>query len=307
MFRAFFVFVNLLAMVSSAHSQIPSVSAGSIKRFENFSSDFVTPRNIDVWLPEGYSDEKKYAVLYMHDGQMLFDSTITWNHQAWEVDDIATKLQLAGKVTNFIVVGIWNGGLTRHKDYFPQRPFDNLPQVNKDTITQQLRNAGRINETFQPVSDNYLLFLTKELKPFIDRTFSVKKGRRHTMIAGSSMGGLISMYAVCEYPEIFGAAACLSTHWPGVFSLTNNPMPDAFVAYLKSNLPLPGKNRIYFDFGDQTLDALYPECQKKVDQVMREAGFDHTNWQTAYFPGADHSEKAWRNRLDTVLKFLGGK
>lgn len=294
-------------MVSSSHSQIPSVSAGSIKRFENFSSDFVTPRNIDVWLPEGYSDEKKYAVLYMHDGQMLFDSTITWNHLAWEVDDVATKLQLAGKVTDFIVVGIWNGGLTRHKDYFPQRPFDNLPQVNKDTITQQLRNAGRINETFQPVSDNYLLFLTKELKPFIDRTFSVKKGRRHTMIAGSSMGGLISMYAVCEYPEIFGAAACLSTHWPGVFSLTNNPMPDAFVAYLKSNLPLPGKNRIYFDFGDQTLDGLYPECQRKVDQVMREAGFDHTNWQTAYFPGADHSEKAWRNRLDTVLKFLAGK
>ena len=77
-------------------------------------------------------------------------------------------------------------------------------------------------------SDAYLKFLVTELKPFIDSTFSVATDRSNTFIAGSSMGGLISMYAVCEYPAVFGGAACLSTHWPGIFTAENNPIPEAF-------------------------------------------------------------------------------
>ena len=71
-------------------------------------------------------------------------------------------------------------------------------------------------------SDNYLKFLVKELKPFIDSSFSTLKDQQNTFIAGSSMGGLISMYAICEYPLVFGGAACLSTHWPGIFTMINN-------------------------------------------------------------------------------------
>ena len=77
---------------------------------------------MEVWLPEGYSTNKKYAVLYMHDGQMLYDANTSWNKQSWDVDDVATKLMHEGKVKDFIVVGIWNGGKTRHSDYFPQKP-----------------------------------------------------------------------------------------------------------------------------------------------------------------------------------------
>ncbi len=286
------------------HAQLPKVSSGSIKRYENFTSAFVTARNVDVWLPDGYSSEKKYAVLYMHDGQMLYDTAITWNHAAWNADDMISKLQSEGKLINVIVVGVWNSGNTRHADYFPQKPYESLTQIQKDSITAQLQRAGRTKDIFQPVSDNYLKFLVTELKPFIDKTYSTKTNKEKTFIMGSSMGGLISMYAICEYPQVFGGAACLSTHWPGVWSLENNPVPDAFINYLKTHLPNPRIHKIYFDCGDQALDALYPPIQKKVDEVMQQQGYDTKHWQTKYFPGENHSEQSWSKRLDIPLLFL---
>lgn len=186
-------------------------SSGKIDKYEDFPSKFVTARNVEVWIPEGYSRKKKYGVLYMHDGQMLFDSSTSWNKQSWDVDNVAAKLFQEGKVQDFIVVGVWNGGKTRHADYFPQKPFESLSKEGKDFVTKQLQTAGRTNEIFHPVSDNYLKFLATELKPFIDKKYSVYTDRKHTFIAGSSMGGLISMYAICEYPDLFGGAACLST------------------------------------------------------------------------------------------------
>lgn len=278
--------------------------AGKIDLYENFSSKFISARNVEVWLPEGYNAKKKYAVLYMHDGQMLYDASNSWNKQSWDVDDVATKLIQEGKVHDFIVVGVWNGGKTRHTDYFPQKPFESLTYKQKEFVNNQLQNKAENAETFKPVSDNYLKFLVAELKPFIDKKYAVSKDKSHTFIAGSSMGGLISMYAICEYPNVFGGAACLSTHWPGIFSVENNPIPDAFVNYLKLKLPKPQTHKIYFDYGDQTLDALYPPLQKKADEVMKLKGFTDKNWITKFFPGQDHSEKSWNARLDIPLLFL---
>lgn len=293
-----------LSCLATEAQQIPAVSSGKIERIQNFQSAFVTERNVDVWLPEGYNPKKKYAVLYMHDGQMLYDSSTTWNHQAWEVDEVVSKLLAEGKIRDVMVVGIWNGGVTRHKDYFPQKPYASLTQQQRDTINRKLQELSRTTEVFQPVSDNYLKFIVTELKPFIDKTYSTHADRKNTFIAGSSMGGLISMYAICEYPDIFGGAACMSTHWPGTFSMDNNPIPDAFLQYLQMHLPDPKTHRIYFDCGDQTLDAWYPPIQKKVDAVMEQKGYAAKNWETKFFPGQDHSEKSWHSRLDVPLLFL---
>jgi predicted alpha/beta superfamily hydrolase len=298
-----FIFLNTFQV----KAQIPTVVNGKIVRIENFKSKFVTARNVDIWLPEGYCDTAKYAVLYMHDGKMLFDPALCWNKQAWDVDETGSKLMTENKTKKFIVVGIWNGGETRHPDYFPQKPFEQLTQIEKDTVSAQLKSSGRIKDVFQPNSDNYLKFIVNELKPFIDKNYAVYKDRANTFIAGSSMGGLISMYAICEYPKIFGGAACLSTHWIGSFTLHNNPMPNAFVKYLRKNLPSPKNHKIYFDCGDQSLDALYPEIQQKVDKVMISNRFSVENWKTKYLPGEDHSEKAWSKRLNIPLEFLLGK
>ena len=296
------LFIGFLANAQNKGNVI-----GTIDNNPDFQSKYVTARNVDVWLPEDYSDTLKYSVLYMHDGQMLYNSEKSWNKQAWDVDNVATELIAANKLKDFIVVGIWNGGQTRHVDYFPQRPFEDLSQIEKDTVNAQLKRSSRTNEIFKPVSDNYLKFIVKELKPYIDKKYSVLTDRENTFIMGSSMGGLISMYAICEYPNIFGGAACLSTHWVGTFTLDNNPMPNAFIKYLGENLPEAKGHKIYFDCGDQTLDALYPAIQEKVDAVMTAKGYDDTNWMTKFFPGENHSENAWNKRLNIPLEFILGK
>ncbi|HJP64359.1 MAG TPA: alpha/beta hydrolase-fold protein [Mucilaginibacter sp.] len=158
-----------------------------------------------------------------------------------------------------------------------------------------------------PLSDNYLKFLVKELKPYIDTHFSTLRDQKNTFTAGSSMGGLISMYAICEYPGVFGEAACLSTHWPGIFTTVDNPIPAAFIRYLKTHLPSPQNHRIYFDYGSATLDAMYKPYQLQADSAMKMAGYAENNWLTREFPGADHSEISWRKRFDVPVLFLLGK
>lgn len=270
-------------------------------------SNFVTARNVDVWLPANYSEEEKYAVLYMQDGQMLFDSTATWNKQEWGVDETLTKLSNENKIKQCIVVGIWNGGVMRHSEYFPQKSFESLEKILRDSLLMVNRNTEQRLFAGSVQSDNYLKFIVTELKPFIDKTFSTRKDQRNTFIAGSSMGGLISLYAICEYPEVFGGAACLSTHWPGIFTLENNPIPKAIFNYLEKNLPDARTHKIYFDYGTETLDALYPPLQKQVDQIMTTKGYTSKNWTTKEFVGEDHSEKAWRKRLAIPILFLLGK
>jgi predicted alpha/beta superfamily hydrolase len=293
----------LLSFLSQA--QEVTVSSGSLERFPAFTSKYVDARNIDVWLPDGYSDKETYAVLYMHDGNMLYDASTTWNKQAWEVDDIAGKLIAEHKTKPFIIVGIWNNGTYRHSEYFPQKIIDNIPDATRKVVLkEQLLD--------KPQADNYLKFIVTELKPFIDGHFSTKKQRKHTFIAGSSMGGLISLYAICEYPKVFGGAACLSTHTPVIMKEKIDETADVAVAskfrdYLKTHLPNPKQHKIYFDYGDQTLDAYYQPYQEKIDVLMVEKGFTSKNWVTRFFPGKDHSENAWQERLELPLLFLLGE
>lgn len=301
------LFFTLLISNLVFSQDIPKVTSGTIERIANFESKYVTSRNIDVWLPENYSPTKKYAVLYMHDGQMLYDAEQTWNKQAWEVDEVMSKLLTENKIKETIIVGIWNGGSTRHFDYFPQKPFEMLTQKQQDSIYNLERSEGVKLFNGKVNSDNYLKFIVKEVKPLIDKKYSVHTQKEHTFIAGSSMGGLISMYAICEYPAIFGGAACLSTHWPGIFQVENNPIPKVFYRYLKKNLPNPKNHKIYFDFGTATLDALYEPLQNEVDLIMKQKGFTTKNWLTKKFAGENHSEIAWQKRLHIPFEFLFGK
>ncbi len=300
-----FILLVLIVFCNCCFAQIQTPSSGKIIRIDSFPSKYVTARNIDIWLPDDYTASKKYAVLYMHDGQMLFDSNITWNKQEWMVDETVSSLLKNNTIKDVIVVGVWNGGKTRHIDYFPQKPFESLSQAKQDSLYNKNRpNGASIFNDGKVQSDNYLKFLVEELKPRIDSQFSTLKNQQNTFIAGSSMGGLISMYAICEYPKVFGGAACLSTHWPGIFTLENNPIPQAFYNYLKEHLPSPKTHKIYFDYGTKTLDAMYQPLQEQVDVIMKSRAFATKNWITKKFEGQDHSEKAWQKRLYIPLTFL---
>jgi enterochelin esterase-like enzyme len=301
--KLFLGFFYLITLLSTAQEY--RVTSGKLHRIENFKSAFVDDRNIDVWLPDNYSENEQYAVLYMQDGQMLFDAEKSWNKQSWEVDETMGNLLVENKIKKCIVVGIWNTN-KRHPEYFPEKAFTDLSNDEKEKISQILVNKGRIKDNFIPISDSYLKFIVKELKPYIDQNFSTKTDSANTFISGSSMGGLISLYAICEYPNIFGGAACLSTHWTGIYQLEDNPIPAILFNYFKKHLPDPKTHRIYFDYGNQTLDALYPTIQKQMDIIMKKKGFDASNWETLFFNGEEHSEKAWATRLKFPLTFLLG-
>lgn len=298
----------LLLIACTAQGQVPVPSTGTIRHFDAFPSRFVDARNIDVWLPDGYAPTKSYAVLYMQDGQMLFDSSITWNKQEWGVDETLGRLLAEGKIRDCIVVGIWNNGPKRRQEYMPQKALDYM----KPAVREAVLKVNAPNSTVPiwgegPISDRYLRFLVEELKPFVDSAFSTLKTPENTFVAGSSMGGLISLYALCEYPDVFGGAACLSTHWVGIFQEKNNPVPKALQDYLKARLPRPQGHRLYFDHGTATLDALYGPHQKKVDRIVKRKGYRAEHWETRVFEGDDHSERAWRGRFSGPVLFLLGK
>jgi predicted alpha/beta superfamily hydrolase len=258
---------------------------------DNFPSTHIPARHVHVWLPDNYDPEAgtRYSTLYMHDGQNLFDPATATAGETWGVAEALAQLMAAGTVRPTIIVGIFNHH-DRWAEYWPERPLAHPHGKNLQKQFKAISSA--------PVrSDRYLRFLLEELKPFIDQTYRTLPEREETFIMGSSMGGLISLYALCEYPHVFGGAGCLSTHWPAV--------EGVILPYLEEALPLPGKHKLYFDYGTTTLDALYEPLQKPVDALMLKKGYTlNDDWLTRRFEGAAHNEPAWRARIHLPLSFL---
>ena len=291
---ALFAFAGILC--GQTADPMPAVAVGRIERMRAFHSQFVAARNIDVWLPPGYDGKVRCPGIYMHDGQMLFDDNITWNKRSWRLAETAAGLMEKGKIPETIVVGIWSNGSQRHSEYFPEKALASLPQDIREKFVR-LALAGK------PQGDNYLRFLVRELKPAIDAKYATLPDGPHTIVMGSSMGGIISLYAICEYPEVFGAAGCLSTHWPGTFE-KNATFPLAVLDYLETHVPPAKDHRIYFDRGTATLDALYPEAQALADVLFQDKGYGEGSFMSRVFPGDDHSETSWARRAGIPLEFL---
>jgi enterochelin esterase-like enzyme len=277
------------------------LSSGKLIRVDSFPSKFIESRPVDVWIPENYSSEKKYVVLYMHDGQNLFDATTTWNQQEWMIDEVATKLMKDEITKNFIVVGIHNIPAIRWQDLYPEKAMNFLSKEDKDTMHKE---AAKNNFSTVLNGDAYLSFIVTELKPYIDATYAVYTNKENTFVAGSSMGGLMSMYAVAEYPEIFAGAACISTHWVGGSPKENNPLPDTIFKHLESNLPSAENHKMYFDYGNKTLDQFYPQYASRVDSIFLKNGYNTENFKNLFFEGTDHSELSWQKRVRIPLTFL---
>ncbi|HEX7695718.1 MAG TPA: alpha/beta hydrolase-fold protein [Sphingomonas sp.] len=256
-------------------------------------SKFVPARTVQVWLPPDYaSSGKRYPVLYLHDGQNVYDTPSPWSGKSWEVHRALDRLIAANKVRPAILVAVWNND-NRLGEYMPQAAVP--PVVAKgDPKAADLFKQLPV-ERAKIAGDAYLDFLVHELKPMIDRQYRTLRGPKDTMLMGSSMGGLISAYAVARYPKVFGAAACLSTSWP---------IGEGFAErWYEAHLP-PASARLYFDYGTGTNDGTIEPFQKKLDAA---AGPRGGNWISRAFPGAEHSERAWQARVDIPLTFLLGR
>lgn len=272
---------QFLQWAYAAHA--PALQAtGHVESYQDVPSAHVPARNVDVWLPPGYANDprRRYPVLYMHDGQNLFDPALAYAGIDWDVDGAMTRLIGEGKLREAIVVAISNTPL-RGREYMPAK-----------AVPAQARS--------QLLSDEYLRFVAEELKPAIDATYRTRTGRADTFVMGASMGGLISAYAMAEHPQVFGGAGCLSTHWPADDGVV--------IDYLGSHLPDRRTHRFYFDHGTATLDASYAPYQARMDELLERAGWRRgRDFTSREFPGGEHSERAWRDRVDVPLQFLLGR
>ena len=291
--------LSIIFSIAGSCSNSPEVT-GNLDIYEDFKSQFVASRTIRVWTPSGYDPQKKYDVLYMHDGQNLFDSTLTWNGEEWGVDETMARLIEEDRIRACIVVGMDCGRL-RYEEYYPSKICSSIPE-------------GVLPEGFTPLGDEYLRFIVEEVKPFIDSTYSTWGDAAHTFVSGSSCGGLISSYALCEYPDVFSAAACLSTHsnlWNPYTEDDQTPAADAYREYLRQNLPTDCAHRLYMDCGDKTIDAGYDNTQEAINEMISSLDWKSEDDTAAYmyrfFPGHAHTESDWNARFEIPVLFMLGK
>ncbi|MBI3243527.1 MAG: alpha/beta hydrolase [Chloroflexi bacterium] len=238
---------------------------GTVKICRGFwSPQLGNGRDVLVHLPSSYTqDTRRYQVLYMHDGQNLFDRDTAFAGQDWQVDETLEKLSREG--LEAIVVGLNNIGDQRLKEYNPFANFHN----------------GR--------GELYLDFIINTVKPAIDRDFRTLPGQAHTGIMGSSMGGLISLYAFLRYPEVFSFVGAMSPS----FWFAKGAIYD-YVAGAAMN---PGK--VYLDNGTRENSArqMYKHLSQKGYRVDQ-------NLLYIVDEGAGHEEAAWAGRLPGALRFL---
>jgi predicted alpha/beta superfamily hydrolase len=180
---------------------------GKIYRFSAVNGQGLLPRNVDVWVPQNFdsSGRTRYAVLYVHDGQNLFIPGYAFGGKEWGIDEAMDSLLRLNQIRPTIVVGIWNTQ-RRFIEYNPEDAYLSLDSVQKLKIDKERPGGSQANA--------YLDFVFNTLKPMIDSRFPTAPDMKQTFMMGASMGGQISLYALCKYSEQLKSAACLSTHWP---------------------------------------------------------------------------------------------
>ncbi len=236
-------------------------------------------RDVYVWLPPGYEHgARRYPVVYMHDGQNLFDEPSSYAGE-WRVDETMQQLSAAGLPA--IIVGVQNKGVDRFREYTPFR-------------------GGRFGHGR---GDNYVLFLARTLKPLIDIEFRTMQRREHTGIIGSSMGGLISLYGFARYSNIFGFAGIMSPSlWVGHGAIFDTINDTTFSG-----------GRVYLDAGGRETPSgvrgvnMMLDDTRRLNILLQQKGF--VAGRTLLYreaAEATHSEAAWAERLPGALRFLLG-
>ncbi len=292
-------------------SSVPVSQYGTITRLSVMSQQLRGKVTVDVWTPAGYNPEanQTYPVLYAHDGQNLFDAKFTFAGVAWGVDKACSQLASDPDFVMPIVVGINNRGAQglRPNDYFPEKALGYIAPDQKDETF--------IYDTCKDMfyGDEEAAFVADELKPLIDTLYRTAPRMETTFAMGSSMGALASMYLLCEHPQVFGGAACLSTHWIG--SLNLNPdytmnddeiCANAILEYLSDNIPSDGLHRLYMDQGTKDWDAGYLKYEVAAREIVRDHGYSEEEGTLYVYDanGAGHNEWYWQQRVKLPLKFL---
>jgi len=240
-------------------------------------------RTILVYLPEGYEadSERRYPVLYMHDGQNLFDAATSYIGVEWSVDETLTRMIASGRVEPLIVVGIHNTA---------DRVFEYTPAPDRS------RGGGG--------ASLYADFIVNDLKPFIDQTYRTLPTREHTGVMGSSLGGLVSLFLAWEHPDTFSKVGAMSTSYGWA---------DGQILSYVDGRPVPSGVKVWLDMGtaedqtdrngDEVPDNI--EMHRRMRDALMERGLliPHT-LRYVEDEGAVHNERAWAARFPRAVEFL---
>ena len=273
-----------LLVCGTAIAQQPHTLTGDVRFHKSFHSKILNnDRDVVVYLPPGYDTNKKkrYSVLYLHDGQNLFDGATSFiPGKEWRVDETAQALINAGKIEPLIIVGINNAGKARIDEYTP-------------TADEKYKMGGK--------ADLYGRMLVEELKPFVDSSYRTRKDAEHTGLGGSSLGGLVSLYLGLKYPDVFGRVAVVS---PSVWFASKQ-----IVHYVEALKKKPHV-RIWMDMGTKEGRTADDALQAVADARLLRDELVKTGWKLGkdltYFEaeGAEHNETAWAARVERILEFL---
>ncbi|MEA2076489.1 MAG: alpha/beta hydrolase-fold protein [Candidatus Marinimicrobia bacterium] len=260
------------------HEKIENIS-GDVRIIENFEMpQLKRNRRIWIYLPPGYeASEECYPVLYMHDGQNLFNDATSFSGE-WGVDETLERLISSRKINKLIVVGI-----------------ENHPEYRLNEYSPYLFEYSGLK--IRPQASEYADFIVETLKPFIDGNYRTKPSREHTAIAGSSMGGLVSVYIGVKYQSVFSKVGALSSS----FGVCKSDLVK-FINEHPKEYPM----RFWLDMGSKEMGNMdLNEYQIPIKNALIDAGWQkRKEVKFLIFQGAEHNETYWRNRFDKVLKYL---
>lgn len=265
-------------MPDTALDAAPQPAAPDLRAHRRFRSSFLArERDVLVYLPPGYDDDeaRRYPVLYLHDGQNLFDGATSFiRGQDWRVGQTARALITSGLVEPLIIVGIYNAGDQRVEEYTP-------------VADRRFKVGGK--------ADLYGRFIVEELKPFLDSQYRTAPAAGHTGLGGSSLGGLVSLYLGLRYPEVFGKLAVISPSvWWGGRAILRD------VAALGRRPP----TRIWLDMGTAEGPRAAPDARALRDALVGKGWSLDADLKYLEVAGGRHDEAAWAKRVDPVLRFL---
>jgi predicted alpha/beta superfamily hydrolase len=260
--------------------EFPHTQTGDVRTHEKFASRYVTARDVFVLLPRGYDREpaRRYPVLYMHDGQNLFDAARAFSSE-WCVDETTGRLEARRAIEPVIVVGVANT---------PDRIGDYTP-------TEIARDVGGVSQRIGGHDDRYGKFLVEELKPFVDRAYRTKPDRASTALGGSSLGGLVSLDLGLAYPDVFGKLLVVS---PSIW------WDDELIVKRVRSLATKPATAIWLDMGTKEDAEAIAQARRLRDALVAKGwrvGRDLAYTEAA---GAGHDESAWSARFEAMMRFL---
>ena len=252
------------------------MSLGELRKHERFRSRFLrNQRDLIIYTPPGYSEQpgRRFPVLYLHDGQNLFDGATSFiPGQDWHVGQTADQCINAGVVEPLLIVGVYNTK-ARVREYTPTH----VPKLG----------GGR--------ADRYAKFLIEEVKTFVEREYRALSGQQHTGIGGSSLGGLVSLYLGLKHSTIFGKIAALS---PAVW--WNQLVIHRFV----KSMHVEQRPRIWLDIGAREGPRMVQDVERFRDALLEKGWRLDQDLHYERVEGAEHNETAWAQRVRPFLQFL---